>query len=112
MRGVEGDGCESAPADFAPMTGGIPTPLPLVALGVPSPSLDDTICTVATGASAKASASWEEAAAEFFSPVASSMLPEGDGGKENVPSPDLAFALSLRLSGEYRITPSLSGDCF
>lgn len=100
VRGVEGDGCESVPSDFAPITGG--TLMPLVALRLPSPppSLDDKICTVETGASAKASAGGDEAVAEFFTPVAPSLLPEGDGGKENVPSPDLAFALSLRLPGD------------
>lgn len=95
VRGVEGDGCDSVPSDFAPITGGTPTPL--VALRVPSPARDDTICTVDMGASAKASAVCDEAVAEFCFPVAPSMLPEGDGGKENVPSPDLDLVLSLRL---------------
>ena len=96
VRGVEGEGCESVPSDFAPITGGTPTPL--VALKVPPPGRDDTICTVDTGAFAKASAAaWDEAVAEFFSPVAPWLLPEGDGGKENAPSPELAFVLSVRL---------------
>lgn len=91
VRGVQGDGCEKVPSDLAPITGGTASPLPALRVL----SLDDKICTVETGASAKASAGGEEVVAGVFSAVAPWILPEGEGGKENSPSPDLG--LSFRL---------------
>lgn len=88
VRGVQGDGWESVPFDFAPMTWGTATEPPLLALRLPLPSLDKT-CTVETGAPAKASAGREEVLVGFFSPLAPSMLPEGETGNENFSSSDL-----------------------
>lgn len=91
VRGVQGDGCAKVPSDLAPITGD--TGSPLLALRVLS--LDDKTCTVETGASAKASAGAERVVAVVFSPVAPWMLPEGEGGKENLSSPDLVFSVRL-----------------
>lgn len=95
VRGVQGDGWESVPIDFAPITWGTATESPLVALRLPS--LEKT-CTVETGAFAKASAGGEEMLAGFFSPVAPSMLPQGETGNENFSS---SVFVRLQRDGQF-----------
>ena len=118
VRGVVGDGCAIDPSDLAPTTG---STLPLIALdvdvGEAVPSLEDTTCTVDTGASARASARVSGGrAAEvapvgvcgvLSSPVAPSAvaltltftLPEGEGGTGDLSSAVLAASSSLLKRG-------------